>query len=207
MNKYKLVSLVLAIALIASLARLVMSLSNEIPTPSEAVVQNILSRKSVRSYTDRPVPRTMLDSLVRLGMAAPTGIDARPWQFIIFDDTASIRSLHTALPRAQQLSEATAAILVCGDTTVITKRGMPSATWMLDTSAATQNILLGAEAMGLGACWIGIYPYDDRMGPTSELLQLPEGIIPMSLISIGYPKGENAPKDKYDIEKIHFNGW
>ncbi len=212
MNKYKIVSLVLAVALIATLARLVY-VSNPSKAPAAsldaktAVLNNIMQRKSVRSYTDQPVSRAQLDTLVRAAMAAPTGRDMRPWKFIVVDDKSVMDSLAQELPYAKMLREAQAAILVCGDMTVVDEKGNPSTNWTFDCSAATENLLLAAEALGLGAVWTAAHPYEERLAAVKAALNLPEHIIPLNVIPIGYPKGNPQPKDKYDKNDIHYNGF
>ena len=212
MNKYKIISLLLAFALLASLVRLVYVSQTQTDAPaapgkSEVVFQNILNRKSVRSYTDRAVSREQLDTLLRAAMAAPTGRDMRPWKFVVIDDKEALAKLAGQLPYAKMLPEAAAAIVVCGDLSVTDDKGQPSTNWTFDCSAATENLLLAAEAMGLGAVWTGVYPYEERQTAVSQALQLPEHIIPLNLIPIGYPKGDPQPKDKYDADNVHFNGW
>ena len=212
MNKYKIVSLLLAFALLASLVRLVYVSQAQTdapaaPSKSEVVFQNILNRKSVRAYTDRAVSREQLDTLLRAAMAAPTGRDMRPWKFVVIDDKEALAKLAGQLPYAKMLPEAAAAIVVCGDLSVTDDKGQPSTNWTFDCSAATENLLLAAEAMGLGAVWTGVYPYEERQTAVSQALQLPEHIIPLNLIPIGYPKGDPQPKDKYDADNVHFNGW
>lgn len=212
MNKYKIVSLLLAFALLASLVRLVYVSQAQADAPvapgkSEVVFQNILNRKSVRAYTDRAVSREQLDTLLRAAMAAPTGRDMRPWKFVVIDDKEALAALSEQLPYAKMLPEAAAAIVVCGDLSVTDDKGQPSTNWTFDCSAATENLLLAAEAMGLGAVWTGVYPYEERQTAVSQALQLPEHIIPLNLIPIGYPKGDPQPKDKYNADNVHFNGW
>lgn len=212
MNKYKIVSLLLAFALLASLVRLVYVSQVQADAPaasgkSEVVFQNILNRKSVRAYTDRAVSREQLDTLLRAAMAAPTGRDMRPWKFVVIDNKEALAALSEQLPYAKMLPEAAAAIVVCGDLSVTDDKGQPSTNWTFDCSAATENLLLAAEAMGLGAVWTGVYPYEERQKAVSQALQLPEHIIPLNLIPIGYPKGDPQPKDKYNADNVHFNGW
>ncbi len=214
MNKYKIVSLVLVIALLATMAHLVAShkqaseaATNGSSNASEVVMHNILSRKSVRSYTDRAVSREQLDTLVRAAMAAPTGKDMRPWKFIVVDNKATIDSLAPLLPYAKMLKEAQAAIVVCGDLSVTDDEGKPSTNWAFDCSAATENLLLQAEAMGLGAVWTGVYPYEDRLDVVKKAFRLPAHIVPLCVVPIGYPKGDPQPKDKYNKDNIHYNQW
>ena len=120
-SKYKFVCVILALALVASLSRLVYVVSTEADRAEQSVdaksvvLNNILSRKSVRSYTDQPVSREQIDTLLRAAMAAPSGKDMRPWKFLVLDDTTAIRNLAVRVPRAKMLTEATAVIVVCGD--------------------------------------------------------------------------------------------
>ena len=149
MNKYKIVSLLLAFALLASLVRLVYVSQAQADAPvapgkSEVVFQNILNRKSVRAYTDRAVSREQLDTLLRAAMAAPTGRDMRPWKFVVIDDKEALAALSEQLPYAKMLPEAAAAIVVCGDLSVTDDKGQPSTNWTFDCSAATENLLLAA---------------------------------------------------------------
>ena len=210
MNKYKIVSIVLAIALLATMAHLVAQHRQSAnaaanTNKAETVMANILSRKSVRSYTDEAVTRQQLDTLVRVAMAAPTGRDMRPWKFIVIDDKSVMQQLAAQLPKAKMLAEAQAAILVCGDLSIKDKEGKPSTNWTFDCSAASENLLLQAEAMGLGAVWTGVYPYEDRTDAIKKVFELPDDIVPFSLIPIGHPKGDPQPKDKYNKENIHYN--
>ena len=211
-NKYKIVSLVLAIALLAALVQLVAlrGTGDEPVTENrkaDIVLKNILSRKSVRSYTDEPVRRSQLDTLLRAAMAAPTGRDMRPWKFVVIDDKAAMAALADSLPYAKMLREAQAAVAVCGDLSVTDDKGNPSTNWTFDCSAATENLLLAAEALGLGAVWTGVYPYEERVEAVKSALGLPEEIIPLALVPIGHPKGDPQPKDKFNEDNIHYNGW
>ena len=208
MNRYKIVSLVLAVALLAALARLVVGFEQTAPAAGgNAVYENILARKSVRSYTDRPVGRPQLDTLLHAAMAAPSGRDMRPWKFVVVDRRDVLDTLHAHLPKAAMLAEAQAAIVVCGDLTIKDDQGQPSRNWPLDCAAATQNLLLAAESMGLGAVWTGVWPYDDRIAAVRAALQLPDSIVPLNVVPIGYPKGDTRPKEKYNPHNIHYNRW
>lgn len=210
-NKYKLICVVLAIALLASMTRLIVLINNTSAPPhlsnADVVMSNILQRKSVRSFTNQPIEKSKLDTLVRAAMAAPTGKDMRPWKFVVVNDKQAMKSLAAQLPYSKMLAEAQAAIVVCGDMSVVDKDGKPSTNWTFDCSAATENLLLQAEAMGLGAVWTGAYPYDERVAAVKVALKLPDNIIPLNVIPIGYPKGNPQPKDKYNADNIHYNLW
>lgn len=164
-------------------------------------IETILSRKSVRKYTQRPVEKERLELLVRAGMAAPSSRDRRPWEFVVVTDRALLDKLGDGLPLARMLKETNQAIIVCGDTV------KSSNSWFLDCSAAAQNILLAAESMGLGAVWTAAYPYQERVDVIKEVVGLPERIIPLTVIPIGYPTGVEKTKDKYNPQQVHYNGW
>lgn len=209
MNKYKIVSIVLSVALLVHIVRLAWvfvapSSGDGVSSASQTVLHNILQRKSVRAYTDRAVSHEQLDTLIRAAMAAPTGRDMRPWHFIVLEGLHQLSPLAEQLPYAKMLAEAQAAVVVCGDMSVTDKEGNPSRNWTFDCSAATENLLLQAEAMGLGAVWTGVYPYDERIEAVKQALHLPDHLIPLNVIPIGYPKGDPQPKDKYDPAKVEY---
>lgn len=209
MNKYKIVSIVLSVALLVHIVRLAWvfvapSSGDGVSSASQTVLHNILQRKSVRAYTDRAVSHEQLDTLIRAAMAAPTGRDMRPWHFIVLEGRHQLSPLAEQLPYTKMLAEAQAAVVVCGDMSVTDKEGNPSRNWTFDCSAATENLLLQAEAMGLGAVWTGVYPYDERLEAVKQALHLPDHLIPLNVIPIGYPKGDPQPKDKYDPAKVEY---
>lgn len=164
-------------------------------------LETILNRKSVRKYTGRPVEKEKLEILVRAGMAAPSSRDRRPWEFIIVTDRKTLDTMAEGLPFARMLKETNQAIVVCGDTI------KSDNAWFLDCSAAAQNILLAAESMGLGAVWTAVYPYPDRIRIVREELRLPDHIMPLNVIPIGYPQGKESPKNKYNPRQIHYDTW
>ena len=207
-SKYKFVCVILALALVASLSRLVYVVSAEADRAEQSVdaksvvLNNILSRKSVRSYTHQPVSREQIDTLLRAAMAAPSGKDMRPWKFLVLDDSIAIKDFAAKVPRAKMLAEAKAVVVVCGDMDVKGDDGKPSYNWSLDCSAATENLLLMAEAMGLGAVWVSVYPREERIHEVRQALALPDHLMPLNIIPLGYPKGDAKPKDKYDEDNI-----
>lgn len=168
---------------------------------SNQTLETIFNRKSVRKYTERPIEKEKLETLVRAGMAAPSSRDRRPWEFVIVTDRDLLDKMGDGLPLARMLKETKQAIIVCGDTV------KSENAWQLDCSAAAQNILLAAESMGLGAVWTAAYPYPERMKIIRDALQLPEHILPLTVIPLGYPTGIEKPKDKYNKKQIHYNGW
>ena len=181
----------------------------------QSALDVIMSRKSVRSYTDQALSDEQIETLLRAAMAAPTGMNAQPWRFVVVRDQA-VKDALLAGPRGSALAQAPVVFVVCGETTMMRKPwGQPDAepeevangNWMLDCSAAAENLLLAAEATGLGAVWTAAYPYPDRMGPVREALGLPENVTPLCVIPCGYPAGDDQPKDKWKPENIHYDRW
>lgn len=193
MKKFFLLSLFVATLFVACSP----SPQSEKTTAANAALDNIFARKSVRTYLDKGVEKEKIDWMLRAGMAAPTGRDLRPWEFVVISDRATLDSMATALPYAKMLKQARQAIVVCGDST-------RSSYWYLDCSAATQNILLAAESLGLGAVWTAAYPYEDRMEVVRRFTNMPKNVLPLCVIPFGYPATNEQPKQKFDEKKIHY---
>ncbi|HKL72494.1 MAG TPA: nitroreductase family protein [Marinilabiliaceae bacterium] len=161
----------------------------------------IHNRKSVRHFTDQPVSKEQIETLLKAGMAAPSAANRQPWVFYVVTKREILDELSQQLPYAKMLSQTHTAIVVCGD---MEKAGnlKDKGYWVQDCSAATENILLAAESIGLGAVWTASYPYDDRTETVSNALNLPENHVPLNVIPIGYPTGEDIPKNKWKPENI-----
>ena len=177
--------------------------TGETTAQTNAALDNILTRTSVREYTEQPVEQEKVEQLLRAGMAAPTAVNKQPWHFVVLDSRESIDRLAGANPRAGMLKRAPLAIVVCGDMTKALE-GKGQQYWIQDCSAATENILLAAHALGLGAVWTGTYPMDDRIKATCDALELPSHIVPLCTIVIGYPKGAQKAKDKWKPENVSY---
>lgn len=167
-----------------------------------AAYKNILTRTSIRNFTDQPVPEDLKSALLHAGMCAPSGVNKQPWEFILVDDPAVLKQLADALPYAKMAAQAPMAIVVCGNSSRFLD-GDDSTLWVQDVSAASENILLAAHAFGLGAVWTCLYPHSDRMAAASRILNLPEGVIPFNLIPVGYPSKNHAPINKWHAERVH----
>ena len=167
------------------------------------IVDNILSRKSVRSYTDEPLTPEQVETMLRAAMAAPSGMNIQPWRFVVVTEPATKAKL--AVGFNKMIAKAPVAIVICGKTTK--ELGIPNQNWTADCAAATENLLLAAEALGLGAVWTACYPYDDRMKPAIEALGLPKDITPYCIVPVGHPAEEKKPKDKWKPENIHYEKW
>jgi nitroreductase len=165
----------------------------------------IHNRKSVRSFTGGSVSKAALDKIIRAGMAAPTAVNMQPWEFVVVTDRKTIDTLAAGLPYAKMLDKAGAAIIVCAIPEKAYEKNLELA--VIDSTCASENILLAAEALGLGAVWTAAYPYKDRMDIVRKTLNIPQEIIPLNVIPVGHPTGMDKPKDKYKPENIHQEKW
>ena len=170
------------------------------------VFDNIMTRVSVREFTGEKISDAQIDTLLRAAMAAPSAINKQPWAFIVVTDEALIARLGEALPYSRCSNHPACAIIPCGDLSKAIE-GEMGAFWVNDVSAATENLLLAAHSMGLGAVWTGLHPDMKRAALVQEMLGLPEHIIPLCVVPVGVPAEQPAVKDKYRPENIHFNKW
>ncbi|MDE6581373.1 MAG: nitroreductase family protein [Duncaniella sp.] len=199
----------LAAALVFVTYKWVDSCNNSASAPETArstAINDIMSRTSVRSYSDRAVDSLTVDTLLRAAMAAPTAGNKQPWRFVVITDTASLDYISENFGSMKMAAEAQLAVVLCGDVTA-TFDGEGREYWVQDVSAATENLLLAAHSVGLGAVWCGIYPISERVSKFSALLKLPENIVPMACVCVGYPAAASTPKDKWKPEYIRFNSW
>ncbi len=171
----------------------------------EAVIEAIMTRSSVRAYTSQVVEEEKIETMLRAGMAAPTAGNKQPWQFVVINDREILDALPEVAAGMKMAPQAPLAIAVCG----VPAESFPNVPeyWVQDCSAATENILLAAHAMGLGAVWCGVYPDggSGRVEKITELLNIPEGTVALSVIIIGYPNAEPMVKDKWNPAKVHYN--
>jgi nitroreductase len=164
-------------------------------------IEAILTRRSIRKYSSQKVAPGHVKELLNAGMHAPTARNIKPWHFVVVNEREMLDRLSRAHPYAAMLQEAPLAILVAGD-----KNLQPMDAYLVqDCSAATQNILLAAHALGLGAVWLGLYPREERMQAVGALLEIPAHILTVTLLSVGYPAEQPAHPERWDEERIHYN--
>ena len=163
----------------------------------------IHTRRSIREYEDRPVSADLARELVAAAMSAPSAGNARPWQFVLITDRDILGQIPGVHPYAAMAATASLAVLICGDLSLEQYPG----NWVADCSAATQNLLLAAHGKGLGAVWTGVYPDEGRIKGFRELLGLPECVVPLALVPVGYPRHAPGKQDRYEEAKIHQDRW
>lgn len=167
------------------------------------VMEAIFTRRSIRKYTSEPVTDDELKQLLRAAMHAPSAGNQRPWEFIVIRDRETLNKIPGIHKYAQMLKQAQAAIVVCGDMTKQKYDGF----WVQDCSAATQNMLLAATALGLGAVWLGVHPVVERVEDLRKMLGIPGHVVPLSIVSLGRPGEERDTPDRYDESRIHMESW
>lgn len=197
-----LLAAVVAIQTISSLTE-EQTLSIETTDEKEVILNSIMTRTSVRQYTDEPVSSEEIETILKAGMAAPTAGNRQPWEFYVVRDTSIIRQLPTVTKFADPMAQdADVVIVVCG----VPSESFPIEPryWVQDVSAATENILLATHALGMGAVWSGVYPGEERVATLRNLLNVPEKLVPFNIIFLGHTDAEQVVKDKWKPEKIHY---
>lgn len=169
----------------------------------QAAIENIMTRTSIRQYKNQPVEQEKIDVMLKAAMAAPSAVNLQPWHFIVITDKKTIDLLS-----GKQPTNAPLLIAMCGDTDKTTMpdgKGKLPDFWVQDVSAATQNLLLAAHALGLGAVWTGVYPVMERTAEVANVLNCPSNIVPVAVVRIGYPDESPEPKNKFKEENISYN--
>jgi nitroreductase len=165
----------------------------------------VFSRRSIRKYLSTDVSDQDIKDILEAAMAAPSACATDPWHFIVVRNQDLRENIASFLPNGQMLIDAPVGIVVCGD---IEKAHTNKLSYMLqDCSAAIENLLISANILGLGACWLGIHPREDRIKNISELFKLPKNIIPISVISLGYPDEKPSSRTRYNEAAVHFEKW
>jgi nitroreductase len=165
-------------------------------------MEALLTRRSIRSYTSEPVTDATVNDLLKAAMAAPTAAD-QPWHFVVVRDRSVLSAVRAFHVHAHMLEQAQVGIAVCADPTSGSLRDR----WPLDCAAATENMLIAANALGLGACWVGIYPVQQRIDGLKKLLNIPDPIIPLCMVSVGWPAETKKPPNRFRQDRIHYDTW
>jgi nitroreductase len=166
-------------------------------------IETINKRRSIRKYTNKEVSDEIINELLNAAMMAPSARNTQSWQFVVIKSRSLLDKLSEIHPYAKMLKEAPLAILVCGDKSLEENDYYQC----INCSAATQNILLAAHDLGVGSVWLGVYPRAERIEPIKELLNMPEGILPISLIALGYADEVKVKPERFVKEKVHYEGW
>jgi nitroreductase len=167
-------------------------------------LEALLTRRSIREYSLQAVPDELVQKLLEAAMQAPSAGNQQPWHFIIVTERQQLDALAEVLPFGKMLHTAPLGIVVCADMELEKYRGF----WMQDCSNATMNILLAAHAQGLGAVWVAIYPVEERVAGAKQILELPEQVVPLCVVPVGYPATKpEAPARRYSASRLHHDRW
>lgn len=194
------------LSILAVAALMLMGCNVKQTSPMDTVINNILTRVSVREFTGEKISDQQIETLLRAGMAAPSAINRQPWAFIVITDEDQLAQLGEAFPYSRCANHPACAIIPCGDLSKALE-GEAQGFWINDVSAATENILLAAHAMGLGAVWTGVHPSSERTAQLQQMLDLPENIVPLCIVPVGVPAEQPEVKQKFNTENIHYNQW
>jgi len=148
-------------------------------------LEAIFTRRSIRAYTSEPVSEEDLKVILEAAMNAPSASNRQPWHFIVVDDRSKLDAIMEVHPYSKMLAQAPLAIV----------------------SAATENLLLAARALGLGTVWLGVYPREDRVNGISRIFQLPAHVKPLAVVAVGHPAEEKGRVDRWQEERVHRNQW
>lgn len=165
----------------------------------------IFGRRSIRAYEERPVEEDIITNLLAAAMAAPSAVAKDPWRFIVVEQETTKSRIAEQLPNGKMLTQAPLGIVVCGDEAAA--HGSELGYMLQDCTAAIENLLLAAHALGLGACWLGVYPRKERVEHIRQVLAIPEPVIPVAAVALGYPAEQKQPRTRYNESFVHWERW
>lgn len=161
----------------------------------------IYKRRSIRKYLDKQVEKETIITLLKAATAAPTAANCQPWEFIVVDEVERLSEIKNKLVFARY--NAPAAIVVCGNMK-LSHKGPSREMWVQDCSAAIENILIAATGMGLGSVWIGIYPLQSNINTLMKILNIPEYVIPLGIVYVGYPAEDKEARTRFDEKRVYW---
>lgn len=168
-------------------------------------LEAILSRRSIRRFTDQLITDEQIEKLMQAAMAAPSAHNEQPWHFIVIRDRQMLNEIPKFHPYAQMLTEAPVGICVCADLHLEKDKGVGY--WIQDCAAATENILVAATGLGLGTCWLGVHPREERKEALARLLSLPDHVVPLCIIAVGHAAESKGPGARWKADRIHHDQW
>ncbi len=165
------------------------------------LMEAIRTRRSIRKFEDRDIPKEMIREILDAAMMAPSAGNSQPWQFVVVNDRETLDATKDIHPHLKMVTQAKVGILLCADLSLEKFPGY----WTQDCSAAMQNMLLAIHGLGLGAVWTGVYPMEDRVKAFTTMFNLPEKVIPLGFVPIGWPAQTIKSESRYKEERVHYN--
>jgi nitroreductase len=163
----------------------------------------ILDRRSIRKFKEQKIDRETIKLLLTAAMYAPSAVNKQPWHFVVIDQRPMLDRIMEIHPFAGMFKTASHGIVICGDENLQHDDGY----WVVDCGAATQNLLLAAHTLGLGACWVGLHPREGRKASFSAMLGLPTHVKPFALVALGYADETKQRPERFHPQKVRYNGW
>jgi len=167
------------------------------------MLEIIKNRRSIRKFTAQEVEKEKIELLLQAAMFAPSAVNKQPWAFIVINDRNILNKIMEVHPHSKMFETANLGILVCGDL----QQQHDTGYWIADCAAATENILLEATSLGLGSCWVGIYPREVRMNAMREIFSLPAHVEAFALVALGYAAEQKNTPERFHPEKVFLNQW
>lgn len=172
---------------------------------SSSSLAPLLGRRSIRTFRPGEISDEVIQQILEVAMAAPSAVGKDPWRFVVVRNRSTLLRLTQALPHGQMLATASLGMVVCGDLEVAHDRQL---SYLLqDCSAAMENLLLAVHYLGLGACWLGVHPREERVQAIKQILGLPASVIPVAGVAIGYPTEVKEPRTRFKREYVHWEKW
>lgn len=168
-------------------------------------LEGIFRRRSIRAYQARDVDDAVVRDLLEAAMAAPSAVCCDPWRFVVVREREMLNEIAARLPSGGTLTQAPVGLVVCGDLSAAHDRQLSFL--LQDCSAAIENLLVAASMLGLGACWLGVHPREDRIRHLSGVLGLPPQVIPVAAVALGWPAEQKPPRTRFDEAKVHHDRW
>ena len=164
----------------------------------------MMNRRSIRKFKkDKPLPAGALDKALRAAMAAPTAGTQLCWHFVVVEDRKVLKAIAAKHKNAHMCASAPAGVLFVGDPT--SERFGPF--WEQDMGACIQNFLLAVHAQGLAACWTGIWPREERTEDFRKMFNVPDNLVPIAFVPVGYADEYKKPVDRFDEGRVHIEKW
>lgn len=174
-------------------------------TTAEQTSNWILGRRSIRAYQAGQVSETAITQLLEAAMAAPSAVAKDPWRFVVIRNRPTLERLAAVLSNGEMLLQAGTAIAVCGDLEAAHDRQL---SYLLqDCAAAIENLLLCAHGQGLGACWLGVHPRQQRIEALKTILSLPASVLPVACIALGQPAEQKQSRTRFRPDYVHWETW
>ncbi len=178
-------------------------MSNVLPEKAKILLEVIRGRRSIRDFVDKEIPDNQLKLIVEAGLWAPSGSNLQPREYILVKDKHLLRAIKLVSPGLY--GNPSALLVLCYNKDIAKKGGRLGETMALfDVALSAQNIMLMAYALGIGSCPILSF----NKTAVKEILDIPEHVEPVLMISLGYPKTWPKPPKRKSVEEVlHVNGY